>query len=154
MNIFIDTEFTNVTCPELISIGLITENGKHFYGERNDFDFAKCSEFVRDGVLPLLSTRRDLIWTKAGLKRAVYSWLMKQRQPRVICYDFHGDWDLLINLLGDQATDLSLQPLDVSYAINDLVHEQFFHDTGLPEHHALNDALANQFAFRPNNQVC
>ena len=55
MRIFIDTEFTDFVDTELISIGLITDDGDHeFYGEL-PVNRRKCSEFVIEHVLPQLS---------------------------------------------------------------------------------------------------
>lgn len=55
-----DTEFTQLFHPvketKLISIGLITEDGERtFYAELTDsYDVSDCSDFVIEGVLPLL----------------------------------------------------------------------------------------------------
>lgn len=58
--VFFDTEFTDLLGitqdPALISIGLITEDGKRtFYAELTDtYTVGQCSDFVRVAVLPLL----------------------------------------------------------------------------------------------------
>lgn len=41
--LFLDTEFTDFIDCEMISIGIVREDGREFYAERNDFDTAKCS---------------------------------------------------------------------------------------------------------------
>ena len=52
--IFVDTEFTSLKKPQLISIAMIC--GEHeFYRELSDFDAARCSPFVVTYVLPHLS---------------------------------------------------------------------------------------------------
>lgn len=33
MLIFLDTEFTDLTSPELLSIGMVSEGGREFYAE-------------------------------------------------------------------------------------------------------------------------
>ena len=54
MLIFLDTEFTDFARPDLISLALVSEDGREFYAERTDYDPERCSEFVRETVLPLL----------------------------------------------------------------------------------------------------
>jgi hypothetical protein len=49
----VDTEFTSLKKPQLISIAMIC--GEHeFYRELSDFDAARCSPFVLKDVLPHL----------------------------------------------------------------------------------------------------
>ncbi|WP_434717222.1 hypothetical protein P5X00_39880 (plasmid) [Paraburkholderia sp. A2RO-4L] len=47
MRVYVDTEFTQFIDCDLISIGLVADDGREFYGERADYDRASCSEFVR-----------------------------------------------------------------------------------------------------------
>ena len=54
MLVFLDTEFTNFVRPDLISIALVSEDGREFYAERTDYRHADCSDFVRQTVQPLL----------------------------------------------------------------------------------------------------
>ena len=51
---FIDTEYTDFRHCQLVSLAIVGENGDEFYGERIDFDLARCSDFVRKVVLPQL----------------------------------------------------------------------------------------------------
>jgi len=54
---FLDTEFTNlpwISRPQLISIGLVKENGESYYACLNDFSLERASDFVREKVLPSL----------------------------------------------------------------------------------------------------
>ena len=49
MRLFLDTEFTSPETKQLISIGIISEDGQRsFYGELNDYDASLCNRF---GVL-------------------------------------------------------------------------------------------------------
>ena len=54
MLVFLDTEFTDFTWPNLISLALVSEDGREFYAERTDYHRDDCSQFVRDNVQPLL----------------------------------------------------------------------------------------------------
>ncbi len=56
MRIFLDTEFTCLVTPQLISIGMVSEEGQEFYRELKDtWTLAGCSLFVLGWVLPWLS---------------------------------------------------------------------------------------------------
>ena len=37
MLVFLDTEFTDFTSPDLISIALVAEDGREFYAELDDY---------------------------------------------------------------------------------------------------------------------
>lgn len=55
MLVFLDTEYTDPLQIDLISIGMVSEDGKRvFYSERSDFDDGLCNGFVRTAVLPHL----------------------------------------------------------------------------------------------------
>lgn len=70
MLVFLDTEFTRMDRPNLISLALVTEDGLEFYAERTDYDPRQCSEFVRERVLPQLGHVKD-----AGCTRFdIYFW--------------------------------------------------------------------------------
>ncbi|WP_245176356.1 3'-5' exoribonuclease [Cupriavidus sp. AcVe19-6a] len=51
---FVDTEFTDFQDCQLISVAIVGEDGREFYGESSDFDRRTCSGFVREAVLPQL----------------------------------------------------------------------------------------------------
>lgn len=55
MKLFFDTEFTGLhRNTTLISIGLVSENGRTFYAEFNDYDQKQLDDWVRANVLPYL----------------------------------------------------------------------------------------------------
>ena len=57
MLIFLDTEFTKFSYPDLISLALVAEDGREFYAERTDYRQNECSAFVQETVLgPLQET--------------------------------------------------------------------------------------------------
>lgn len=47
LRLYVDTEFTDFLDCDLISIAIVSADGREFYGERSDFDLQSCSEFVR-----------------------------------------------------------------------------------------------------------
>lgn len=54
MLVFLDTEFSDLLLPELISIGLIDEDGRSLYLELDNIGPSVCSKFVQESVWPLL----------------------------------------------------------------------------------------------------
>jgi hypothetical protein len=51
----LDTEFTDFIDCDLISVGMVSEDGQHeFYVERSDYQTQWCNQFVRSAVLPQL----------------------------------------------------------------------------------------------------
>ncbi|CAB3809093.1 hypothetical protein LMG28614_06950 [Paraburkholderia ultramafica] len=47
MRVFVDTEFTDFIDCELVSIALVADDGREFYGERSDYDRARCPIIAR-----------------------------------------------------------------------------------------------------------
>lgn len=147
---FLDTEFTNLQAPSLISLGLVTQNGEEFYAEV-PFPRAECSEFVRDIVLPLLGREEHAACEDDyELRTRLLTWLtlVKPRTPMVICYEAGEDWKLMERALG-AVPDFCQPRLLKSNEVNCLMQWDFFDRSGLPEHHALYDARALRAGFRP-----
>jgi len=103
MRIFVDTEFTDFIDCDLISIALVADDGREFYAERTDFDRHACAAFVREAVLPQLGQYPERMFSRASLHAALHEWLA-QFGGGTFCMDFHGDWDLLVDIL-DGAPD-------------------------------------------------
>ena len=52
MNLYFDTEFTGLhKNTTLISIGIISEDGKTFYAELNDYDKSQVDEWIQSNVI-------------------------------------------------------------------------------------------------------
>ncbi|WP_081059641.1 3'-5' exoribonuclease [Burkholderia stagnalis] len=147
LHVFVDTEFTDFIECDLISIGLVAEDGREFYGERSDFDQASCSEFVRAAVLPQLGRYPDRVFTRDGLCGALRAWLSQfsnGSEPRHLCFDYGGDWELLCDLLDGPPS--GWLATNVAGNIN---HEraEYYYRTHGGRHHALADARATRFAM-------
>jgi len=65
MRLFVDTEFTDLLDCELLSIGIVSDDGREFYAERNDVDLTRCSDFCRVAVLPQLGREESAIGPEA-----------------------------------------------------------------------------------------
>ncbi|CDY78035.1 hypothetical protein BGLT_00908 [Caballeronia glathei] len=145
---FLDTEFTDFKACQLISIAVMSEDGREFYGECSDFDRPLCSDFVRDTVLPQLGNFPGRSMPFSQLREELQAWLLAvPLKPKpILCYDFEGDLGLTHRLLGGPMprgwkTENVAQKLDVAR-----LAEYVAAHGGM--HHALHDARANAYAFR------
>ncbi|WP_343725816.1 hypothetical protein [Herbaspirillum huttiense] len=148
-NVFIDTEFTDFLDPQLISIGLVTESGEEFYAEL-PYDIKACSAFVKEAVLPLLGYAPHAEVAMEDLYGKITQWLRIVRPTNediFICYDYQTDWDLFYDALDGRVPPWCKRRL-VADRINELLRYEYHKQNRLPEHHALNDAKANCYAFR------
>jgi hypothetical protein len=148
-NVFIDTEFTDFLDPQLISIGLVAQSGEEFYAEL-PYEVRECSEFVKAAVLPLLGYAPHAEMSKDDLYLQMTNWLRLIRpkdQEVFICYDYQTDWDLFCDVLDGRVPPWCKRTL-VADRINEILRYDYHQKNALPEHHALNDARANCYAFR------
>ena len=156
MIVFFDTEFTDLDRDALlISIGLVSEDGRHsFYAELSENDprhYANTSDFAKEIVLPLLEGG-DCLMTMAELSTRLATWLADFAQPVQLATD-SGTWDWrwiqqIFQKPGTWPANLERKPLvllfdaDKGERFADAVQEAF--DAGLRQHHALDDAIANR----------
>lgn len=146
--IFIDTEFTDLAAPCLISIAMVAEDGAEFYGEQAHIDRKACSAFVLASVLPQLGADPTRVMEREVLREAVRIWMSKftgLMQRPVICYDYPIDLQLLWELLGGRTAGWKAKL--ISSRIDPVKREEYFRVHG-GRHHALHDARANRAAYR------
>lgn len=147
MLIFLDTEFTDFIDIDLISIGMVSEDGRTFYAERDDYKREAESHFVLEAVKPHLGQQPEVICSREVLTRRLYEWFKTfPGQVQIACDSAH-DRDLLWDALEDGLpTNLEPQVLKLAWgsenqAFNDAVCE-YYSLRRRPRHHALHDALA------------
>lgn len=148
MLIFIDTEFTDFKDAELISIGLVTEDGNdEFYAEL-PVDQSKCNDFVLTTILPQLGKTPDVRCTPAQLKIKLLQWLERVHGDGdiVICFDYKGDWRLFCTALSNDVPPW-IGGRNIYQYIDQQAWLMYFIENKVAEHHALNDARANRHAF-------
>lgn len=156
MLVFLDTEFTDFTRPDLISLALVAEDGREFYAERKDFRRQDCSDFVCEEVFPLLGRVADAACTRQQLTQRLRDWFEQQPEPAKLVFDFEGDWLLLANAwLGP---DHNAPPANVGdkilLASHTITHPVFegalnrVYNEQLPPHHALADARGLMAGYR------
>lgn len=158
MIVFFDTEFTDlVVDPQLISIGLISEDGKEFYAELSDtYRLADVGDFAREAVLPQLEGGVVRL-TMAELNMRLEEWVRNFGEPvRLATDSLSWDWPWIQVIFEDQTTwpaNLDGKPLILAQETEfNLAVERAFAG-GLRRHHALDDAKANRLgwiAAQPN----
>lgn len=63
MRYFYDTEFIeDGTIIDLVSIGVVSEDGREFYAISTEFDESRANPWVKKNVLPLLPPRNNPAW--------------------------------------------------------------------------------------------
>lgn len=103
---FIDTEFTDFTNMDLISVGIVSEDGKHeFYRENTSHIASWRTPFVNQVVMPLLeggSCAMSYQW----IARDLIEWIDALPDSEVtFVVDYVGDWELMYKLLKQNADD-------------------------------------------------
>lgn len=167
MRYFYDTEFIeDGETIELISIGIVAEDGREYYAVSTDFNSAHAGPWVRDNVLNLLPSPSDSAWrSRETITREVLEFLTAAPTPPDL-WAWVGAYDhvLLAQLFGDM-TGL---PKRLPRYTNEL--KQYWQMAGRPSlptapkgtHDALVDARFNREKFNAimehlplgrNNQV-
>jgi hypothetical protein len=156
MLVFLDTEFTDFVQIDLISIALVSEDGRELYVERIDYRAEDCSDFVRAEVLPMLGRVPGARCDLQELTRRLRAWFDALPEAATVVFDYSKDWDLLVDaLLGDEydtvppnvATRLHLAHDTLSDAAFKMANvRSFTHEW--PPHHALADARALRAGYR------
>ena len=165
---FLDTEFTDLQAPELLSIGLVSLDGREHYVELDlDCDEgqrrrAKSSVFVHEVVLDFWGAVPGAACTLQDMGRQTGDWLLRlacrtgQRIEVALDYDIDyalleqairdaGLWDSVCEVVSPVNVDSLTGTIDgelaAEEALRPLLHR------GLGRHHALADALALRAAY-------
>lgn len=143
MRIFLDTEFTDlVPHNKLISIALVDEDENYFYAELTDtYEFADCSEFVIEHVLPYLrGGNYNMTFQECAL--AIGNWIEERNEPCILACD-NPSWDIPhLRRLVHPIWPANLDPKMI-YPVRVLpfVEEDLVLEYGYKIHNALDDAL-------------
>lgn len=97
---YYDTEFSeDGTIIDLISIGIVSEDGREFYCECSEFDESKCNDWVKENVLPKLGPKESRK-TKAEIRKDLLTFLQNDISPRFVGYVSAYDHVVLAQLFG------------------------------------------------------
>ena len=171
--IFLDTEFTDLLNPELLSLGLVTLDGREHYAELDlttDAGQARVkasSDFVRyGGVLGFWGLVAGATGTEWEMGRRTGEWLLalaKESDTRIeVAFDYSMDYELMEYVIRDAGLWEQVREVVLPVNVNpitatitgELAAEECFRalgqrgGRGLKRHHALADALALRAACR------
>lgn len=152
MLLFLDTEYTDPLNIDLISVGLVSEDGKQeFYCERIDFEKSWCNGFVQTAVFAHLGDSSAIQADRAGLRAQLSEWFATLPRSVTVACDSFTDWELMLDALDGK------KPGNVSgrFDLRSLVDNSTFHKAvcsyhekpGHPWHHALHDARAHRMGW-------
>ena len=100
-HVFLDTEFTQFHDPELLALGLVSEDGRECYVEIADVTRqARASGFCQETVIPqfgLVDGAAAADDVAAGLH--VAAWLHEVGGRLLVSHDYALDWHLLEDVL-------------------------------------------------------
>lgn len=145
MKIWFDTEFIeDGKTIDLISIGMVREDGAEFYAESEECDLTRASPWVRENVLPHLSRPRFSRWWIA-----THIMEFAGDKPEFWGYYADYDWVVLCQLYGtmmDLPKGWPMYCRDIKQFC-DMLGNPKLPEQGKGEHHALEDAKWNRAAY-------
>jgi hypothetical protein len=98
MKVWFDTEFIeDGRTIDLISLGMVREDGSEFYAESSDCDLERACPWVRENVLPHLLGHKASM-SRAAMAREVQSFVGPH--PEFWAYYADYDWVALCQLYG------------------------------------------------------
>jgi hypothetical protein len=153
VHIFFDTEFTQLSHEaKLISVGLISEDGKEFYAELSDtWDPSNCSEFVKCEVLPHLEGGVALM-TLAELCLRMGNWLESFEVPVSLVTDAPTwDWPWIDYIFCEKhLRPVNLESTPEFFSSKESKLQSLRQNYNLQIHNALDDARVLRMAWLEN----
>lgn len=164
MRYWFDTEFIeDGQTIDLLSIGIVAEDGREFYAEVQDADLSRANEWVQANVIPSLwhlklDKREYNRWTRDGgrggllvrkrIAQEIVIWIGEDK-PEFWGYYADYDWVVLCQLFGtmmDLPKGWPMYCRDIKQLCDDLGNPKL-PEQGKGEHHALADAKWNMMAW-------
>lgn len=145
MRYFLDTEFIERGSKrpiELISIGIVSEDGREFYRENSVSLARRWSPWLESNVLPHLSRTPDVLMKPPRIASDILAFVGNDSAPEFWGYYSDYDWVVVCQLFGD----MNQKPPRFPYRCNDLrqaLDHEALHHISQPDdasHHALEDA--------------
>lgn len=154
MRYYLDTEFDDDVSTgriNLISIGLVCEDGREFYAVSNEFNPETCNDWVKANVLPQLTSHGDIWLSRSTIRDAIQNFISDDRDTvEIWAYYASYDWVVFCQLWKEMTNlpkhfpkfvrDLKTYALDIGYGgrFKDLLPDTDH------RHHALADARWNR----------
>jgi RimJ/RimL family protein N-acetyltransferase len=137
--VFLDSEFSSLSTPELISIGAVSTDSTAFYAELRGWSPERSTDFVRQVVVPQLDG--DAVAHEVAAE-AFSNWLDERtgRAPTTIVSDSGYDRWALAELLGSEDLPVGVEWKRVAVPYEEV--DRATRELNLRRHHALDDARA------------
>ncbi len=106
MRYFYDTEFIeDGTTIELVSIGVVAEDGREYYAVSTDFNGTRANQWVRENVLDKLPSPQNEAWKSSEtIRKELFDFLTKDGQkPELWAWVGGYDHVVLAQLWGDMS---------------------------------------------------
>ena len=169
MYLFVDTEFTDFRDTDLISLGIVSEDGQHeFYVEITDHTVGWQSQFVREAIVPMLDYAKfGKPYDDASV--TLKAWIENLPDGEIVLVvDYMMDVYLVQEMLKAHKPLRRISFMMIEKAFMGMLHERGFHyaqqhsiafrelTNGMEEyfekfdkrrHHALVDAKANRYGW-------
>lgn len=96
---FLDTEFMeDGRVVELLSIGLVREDGAEYYAVSADADRTQANDWVTENVLPHLGTEN--VKPRRQIRDEIRQFLLADQKPEIWGWFCDYDWVVLCQLFG------------------------------------------------------
>lgn len=163
MKYYLDTEFMeDGRTIDLLSIGLVAEDGRELYAVSNEADHSHANEFVRDAVIPHLFDDVRIPDQKRYAFLNAPRWIIRDRvlnfikpdpdQPKPEIWGYYADYDWVVfcQLFGtmmDLPKGMPMYCRDIKQAADEMGGIKLPpKDNRFSDHHALVDARWTQRA--------
>jgi hypothetical protein len=151
MKIWFDTEFIeDGKTIDLISIGMVREDGATFYAENSECDHSRASQWVKDNVLVHLQGG-SYVWNRKDMAEYIVAFAGGNRgeEPEFWAYYADYDWVALCQLYGtmmDLPKGWPMYCRDIKQLCDYVGNPELPPQDGI-EHHALADAQWTRLAW-------
>lgn len=143
--VFIDTEFTALVDPHLISAAFVSFDGPECYIElasgADTWRHDQCTRFVHTVVLPLLNDKALTLDEARARLAAFIAEVTRDKDRLIFVSDYLGDWLIVHPLIDFAAAGV---PIEARLFSSQTVERYDFRGW---RHHALVDARALRWAF-------
>jgi hypothetical protein len=152
MRYWLDTEFIeDGKTIDLLSIGIVAEDGREFYAENAEADLSKANEWVQQHVLSQLGDPLLHATTRKDLAEQIQQFCDPEQygKPEFWGYYADYDWVVLCQLFGTMMDIPKGWPMycrDIKQ-LADALGTPKLPEQGKGEHHALADARWNRRAY-------
>jgi len=162
MKYFYDTEFIeDGKTIDLVSIGIVCEDGRTYYAISRDFKARKASPWVKENVLAKLPPRYAMWMDSPRVREETYQWKSKKQikedlldffcgdKPELWAYYADYDHVVLCQIFGkmmDLPRNMPMFTNDIKQLCNSLGNPKL-PEQGKNEHHALADAKWTKQAY-------